>query len=134
MFLGREIQRHEAHSNETSLKIDEEIDRVLTEAHDTARAILEEHRDKLEMISEVLIRYETLDGEQVIQMLETGEIPEELKNGKTPAEKIQEEKEAAEAAEAAGEEDTSTESEEAVESTEKESEEKPKENPSPASE
>jgi cell division protease FtsH len=97
MFLGREVNRTESHSEQTAEKIDAEINKILTEAHETAKRILEEHRDKLELISEVLIKYETLDGEQVMQMLETGEIPDELKNGKTPEEKRAEE-EAAKAA------------------------------------
>ncbi len=94
MFLGREINRTENHSEETAKKIDEEIDKILTKAHDTARAILKEYRDKLELIAEVLIKYETIDGDQVMQMLETGEVPEALKNGnsnkpeETPAEEV----------------------------------------------
>ena len=91
MFLGREIQRNEVHSDQINQLIDAEIDKILKEAHDTAKEILEEHRDKLKMISEVLIKYETIDGDQVVKMLETGEIPDELKNGKTPEEKRAEE-------------------------------------------
>jgi len=105
MFLGREVNRTENHSEQTAEKIDEEINKILLEAHDTARTILEENRDKLELIADVLIKYETVDGDQVIQMLETGEIPEELKNGnsKNPEEKPSLE-EAAPAEEPSGEE------------------------------
>jgi len=116
MFLGREIQRTEIHGERITQLIDSEIDRILKEANDTARSILEEHRDKLELISEVLIKYETIDGAQVMQMLETGEIPDELKNGKTPEEKrAEEEAKKAEAAkkeseEASEEKDEKTES------------------------
>lgn len=101
MFLGREVNRTENHSEQTSEKIDAEIDRILTEAHDRAKAILEENRDRLELIAEVLIKYETIDGEQVMQMLKTGEVPEELKkngNGNSE-EKPAEEKPADEPAE-----------------------------------
>ena len=87
MFLGREVSRTEAHSEQTAERIDKEIDKILIKAHDMARAILEKHRDKLDLISEVLIKYETIDGEQVMKMLETGEVPDDLKNGKTPEEK-----------------------------------------------
>ncbi|MBI9020682.1 MAG: ATP-dependent zinc metalloprotease FtsH [Verrucomicrobia bacterium] len=90
MFLGREIHQNEVHSEKITQLIDVEIDRILKEAHETARAILEEHRDKLELIAEVLIKYETLDGDQVMHMLETGEVPDALKNGKIPAEKAAE--------------------------------------------
>ena len=91
MFLGREVQRNEIHGEKIIQLIDTEIDRILKEANDVARNILEEHRDKLELIAEVLIKYETIDGDQVMKMLETGEIPDELKNGKTPEEKRAEE-------------------------------------------
>jgi cell division protease FtsH len=95
MFLGREIHRDEVRSDQVTQLIDAEIDKILNEAHDTARQILEDNRDKLELISQVLIKYETIDGEQVMKMLETGEVPEELKNGKTPEEKRAEEAAAA---------------------------------------
>jgi len=94
MFLGREIHRNEVHSDQINRMVDTEIDRILKEAHDTARGILEKHREKLELIAEVLIKYETVDGGQVMQMLETGEVPEELKNGN--ANKPEAEKEAGE--------------------------------------
>jgi cell division protease FtsH len=82
MFLGREVNRTETHSEKTSEQIDAEIDKILTEAHDTAQKILAENRDRLELIAELLIKYETLDGEQVMEILETGQAPEELlKNG-----------------------------------------------------
>ncbi|HNX53136.1 MAG TPA: ATP-dependent zinc metalloprotease FtsH [Pontiellaceae bacterium] len=82
MFLGREISRSEKHSEQITLKIDEEIDSILKEAHKTATNILKEHRDRLELIAELLIKYETLDGEQVMEILKTGKAPEELlKNG-----------------------------------------------------
>jgi cell division protease FtsH len=82
MFLGREISRNEKHSEQITLKIDEEIDSILREAHETAIRILSDHRDRLELIAELLIKYETLDGEQVMGILETGKVPDGLtKNG-----------------------------------------------------
>ncbi len=112
MFLGREISRNERHSDRITQLIDSEIDRILKDAQDTARAILEKHRDKLELISEVLIKYETVDGAQVMKMLETGEIPDELKNGKTPEEKRAEEEAEKAAAEKTAEEELPAETEE----------------------
>jgi cell division protease FtsH len=82
MFLGREISRNEKHSEQITLKIDEEIDSILKEAHETAIKILNDHRDRLELIAELLIKYETLDGEQVMEILDTGKAPDGLtKNG-----------------------------------------------------
>jgi cell division protease FtsH len=86
MFLGREVNRTETHSEQTSEKIDAEIDAILKEAHETAIRILNDHRDRLELIAELLIKYETLDGEQVMGILKTGKEPEGLvKNGGEPA-------------------------------------------------
>jgi len=82
MFLGREISRNETHSEKITQLIDAEIDSILKEAHDTAGNILKDHRDRLELIAELLIKYETLDGDQVMEILETGKVPDELlKNG-----------------------------------------------------
>lgn len=82
MFLGREISRNEIHSEKITQLMDDEIDKILTEAHTTATQILNDHRDRLELIAELLIKYETLDGEQVMDILKTGKAPEELlKNG-----------------------------------------------------
>lgn len=82
MFLGREISRNEIHSEKITQQIDAEIDSILRKAHETAANILKNHRDRLELIAGLLIKYETLDGEQVMEILETGKAPEELlKNG-----------------------------------------------------
>jgi cell division protease FtsH len=82
MFLGREISRNETHSEKITQLIDVEIDNILKEAHETAGNILKDHRDRLELIAELLIKYETLDGDQVMEILETGKVPEVLlKNG-----------------------------------------------------
>jgi cell division protease FtsH len=87
MFLGREISRNEIHGEKITQLIDAEIDKILTEAHETAANILKDHRDRLELIAELLIKYETLDGDQVMEILKTGKAPEELlKNGNSHTE------------------------------------------------
>jgi cell division protease FtsH len=89
MFLGREISRNEIHSEQITQKIDAEIDLILKESHETAANILKDHRDRLELIAELLIKYETLDGEQVMEILKTGKAPEELlKNGNSHTETL----------------------------------------------
>ena len=55
MFLGREISRNEIHGEKITQLIDAEIDKILTEAHETAANILKDHRDRLELIAELLI-------------------------------------------------------------------------------
>ena len=72
VFLGREIsQRHQV-SEHTARLVDQEIKRILDEAHDQARQVLEENRDLLERIAVALLERETLDRTQ-IQMLERGD-------------------------------------------------------------
>ncbi len=79
MFLGREVSRQQDYSEETARRIDTEIARLLREAHDRARRILEENRDKLEMVSHRLLEMETIDGRDVKDIVEIGRIrtPEE---------------------------------------------------------
>lgn len=79
MFLGREVSRTQDYSDETARRIDAEVARLLSEAHARARRILEENRDKLEMVSQRLLELETIDGRDVKDIVETGRIrtPEE---------------------------------------------------------
>ncbi|MFN8061964.1 MAG: ATP-dependent zinc metalloprotease FtsH [Vicinamibacterales bacterium] len=65
IFLGREIAQHQDYSEDTAIKIDQEIKRIVVEAYDRARAILvERQKALLEMADELLVR-EVLDSEQV---------------------------------------------------------------------
>jgi cell division protease FtsH len=65
------------YSDETALKIDIEIRRVVDEAYETAKRILNEHRDALDQISLLLIEKETVDREQFEAILR-GDDPEEV--------------------------------------------------------
>ena len=69
MFLGREIQKTRNISEATQWDIDQEIRRIIDEAHIHARELISENRDKMEVISELLIKYETLTGEEVDRIL-----------------------------------------------------------------
>jgi cell division protease FtsH len=74
MFLGRDITRTRDYSEETALKIDAEVSRLLHEAHDRARAILTTHRARLDRIADMLIERETLDGRDVDDIAKHGRI------------------------------------------------------------
>jgi len=69
-FLGREYNSEPDYSDDVAREIDNEIRRVVEEAHQSARAILEAHRDDLENTSEILLRRETIEREEFIQLLE----------------------------------------------------------------
>jgi len=60
-FLGREFSSEPDYSDEIAREIDDEIRRVVEAAHQRARDILTEHRDSLDLISEILVRRETIE-------------------------------------------------------------------------
>src|SRR3954462_6240920 len=62
-------QERGLYSEETSQKIDVEIKRILTEAHDTARRILTEQRGKLESVTQRLLEIEVMEGEELRALL-----------------------------------------------------------------
>ncbi|HZB07024.1 MAG TPA: hypothetical protein VE449_10570, partial [Thermoleophilaceae bacterium] len=68
-FLGREFSSEPDYSDEIAREIDDEIRRIVEEAHQTARAVLEEHREGLDVTSEILLRRETIEREQFIELL-----------------------------------------------------------------
>ncbi len=65
VFLGREISEHRNYSDEIAYQIDQEIRDLIDTAHQRARQVLEEHADKLEAIALMLIRQETIEGEEL---------------------------------------------------------------------
>jgi len=70
IFLGREIATHRDYSERTAELIDEEIMRIVTEAQERAERILRENRDKLEKLSEELLKYEVLSGDEFGKILD----------------------------------------------------------------
>ena len=69
-FLGREMSSEPDYSEEIAREIDDEIRRVIEEAHTLARRTLEEHVDELHRISAILIERETIDKDQFVRLLE----------------------------------------------------------------
>jgi cell division protease FtsH len=74
VFLGREITRSQAHSEETSRVIDAEVKKLIDEQYARAKEIILAHRGALEKITEALLEFETIDGKHVNEILEFGEI------------------------------------------------------------
>jgi cell division protease FtsH len=68
-FLGREFSSEPDYSDEIAREIDDEIRRIVEEAHQTARQVLEDHRESLDMTSEILLKRETIEREQFIELL-----------------------------------------------------------------
>jgi len=72
VFLGRELVQRRQVSDHTARLVDQEVKRILDEAHDKARQVVEENQDLLERIAVALLERETLDRDQ-IETLERGD-------------------------------------------------------------
>ena len=72
VFLGREMGRSKDYSEHTAQEIDNEVHRIIDEAFKRAQEIITKHRDKLELIANALLEYETLEGAQVEEIIRTG--------------------------------------------------------------
>jgi cell division protease FtsH len=69
-FLGREFSSEPDYSDEIAREIDDEIRRIVEEAHQTAKDILVDHREQLDRISNLLIERETIDAVQFVKLLD----------------------------------------------------------------
>ncbi|MGK8438690.1 ATP-dependent zinc metalloprotease FtsH [Ectopseudomonas hydrolytica] len=77
VFLGRSMgSQHSNVSGETAKQIDEEVRRIIDECYATAKQLLVENRDKLDAMAEALMKYETIDSEQI----------DDIMNGREPRE------------------------------------------------
>jgi cell division protease FtsH len=76
IFLGREIAQHRDYSEDTAIKIDQEVKGIVTTQYERAYAMLAEHRDALTRISEALLTHEVLDGDQVCRLAAGGTFEE----------------------------------------------------------
>src|SRR5688572_16243446 len=65
VFLGRSITTHKNVSESTLQKVDSEIKRIIDEQYKLARRLLEENRDKVEAMTRALLEWETLDADQL---------------------------------------------------------------------
>jgi cell division protease FtsH len=65
IFLGREIAQHQDYSEDTALKIDAEVKRIVSNNYDRATKILTEHKARLTDIADALLAREVLDADQV---------------------------------------------------------------------
>jgi cell division protease FtsH len=74
VFLGRDITRTENVSEETARRIDVEIQRIISEQYERAKAIITERRSALDKIAEALLEHETIEGRHVLEILEFGEM------------------------------------------------------------
>ena len=65
VFLGRSVTQHKNVSEATMQKVDAEIGRIIEQQYALARKLLEENRDKVEAMTHALLEWETIDAEQI---------------------------------------------------------------------
>ena len=82
VFLGRSVTTHKNMSEDTMRKVDTEIRRIIDEQYALARKILEENRDKVEAMTAALMELETIDADQINDIME-GKAPRPPKSVQT---------------------------------------------------
>ncbi len=88
IFLGRSVTTHKNMSEASLQKVDGEIRRILDEQYALARRLLEENRDKVEAMTAALLEWETIDADQINDIMD-GKPPRPPKpSGATPTPKV----------------------------------------------
>jgi cell division protease FtsH len=75
IFLGREIAQHRDYSEDTAIKIDQEVRKLVNTGYTTAKQIITDNRDVLERIARALIEREVLDANEIKMLVEGRELP-----------------------------------------------------------
>ncbi len=83
IFLGRSVTTHKHVSEATMQQVDAEIRRIIDEQYALARRLLEENRDKVEAMTKALLEWETIDAEQINDIM-AGKVPRAPKPPATP--------------------------------------------------
>ena len=79
IFLGREIAQHRDYSEDTAIRIDQEVKKIVNKAYDSARGILLTNREALERIAQALLEREVLDAVELKLLLEGKPLPEKIR-------------------------------------------------------
>ena len=75
IFLGREIAQHRDYSEETAIKIDVQVRKLVEGGYGRARRIIEERADAMVRIAEALLEREILDGAEVMALIDGQTLP-----------------------------------------------------------
>jgi cell division protease FtsH len=78
VFLGEDLMHTRDYSDDTARVIDEEVERILRDQEDRCRRLLTEHRNALDLVARSLLEHETIDGAEVMRLVELG------RNGGSP--------------------------------------------------
>jgi cell division protease FtsH len=69
IFLGREISQHRDYSEDTAIKIDQEVQKIINDSYARAKSIIVDNSEAMVRLSEELIKRETLDGVQIRRLV-----------------------------------------------------------------
>ncbi|MBI4562374.1 MAG: ATP-dependent zinc metalloprotease FtsH [Candidatus Rokubacteria bacterium] len=75
VFLGRDIVEERNYSDQTAILIDQEVRRLVQEAHDRAKEILTQHHDRLKRLADALLEKEVLDGDEAKRVVMAEQSP-----------------------------------------------------------
>ena len=76
IFLGREIAQHRDYSEDTAIKIDQEVRSIVNTGYSRARKILETHHDALDRVAKGLLERESLDAPEINLLIDGKPLPE----------------------------------------------------------
>jgi cell division protease FtsH len=75
IFLGREIAQHRDYSEDTAIKIDQEVRKLVDNGYNTAKGLLSENKDVLTKVANALLDREVLDATEIKMIIEGKELP-----------------------------------------------------------
>ncbi len=87
VFLGHSVAKQQNVSEDTARQIDDQIRKIITHADKTCRAILKKHANQLETLAQSLLKYETLDGQEIEDLLAGKKIARDTLITKKPSKK-----------------------------------------------
>ena len=82
VFVGMEFGQSRAFSEETAAKVDAEVKKLAQQCYDNAVKTLTENRDKLDLLTEALLKHETISRQEFVTLMDTGVMPEITSAGK----------------------------------------------------
>ncbi len=91
VFLGKEITRKQDYSEETAEKIDAEVSRIVQQEYQRARGILEGKIKEMDVLAQALLKYETVEGKHVHEVLKNGTITSPIANATNEKDDTQQE-------------------------------------------
>jgi len=91
IFLGRELSQHRDYSELTAQKIDEEVRNIVTQAYDKTYQLIKDNLDALHKMANSLLEKETLDSDDIDEIMAKRKKPKKSKRKKAVAKAIKKE-------------------------------------------